>query len=108
MILKLELLFVAAKLSDTRKGVAYLVKACQLLQKENTTNTEILLIGKKSEELINQFLIPVIELGYISNNETMVLAYSCADLFIIPSLEDNLPNTIWRQWLVEPLVWDSI
>lgn len=24
----------------------------------------------------------------------MVAAYSCADLFVIPSLEDNLPNTI--------------
>jgi glycosyltransferase involved in cell wall biosynthesis len=89
------LLFVAAKLSDNRKGVTYLVKAChQLRQKKNAVNAETLLIGKSSEELANQFPVPIIELGYISDNETMVLAYSCADLFIIPSLEDNLPNTI--------------
>jgi glycosyltransferase involved in cell wall biosynthesis len=89
------LLFVAAKLSDNRKGVTYLVKAChQLRQKKNVINTEIVLIGKCSEELANQFPVPIIELGYISDNETMVLAYSCADLFMIPSLEDNLPNTI--------------
>jgi glycosyltransferase involved in cell wall biosynthesis len=89
------LLFVAAKLSDNRKGVTYLVKACHhLRQKENGINAEILLIGKSSEELTNQFSVPVIELGYISDNETMILAYSCADLFVIPSLEDNLPNTI--------------
>jgi glycosyltransferase involved in cell wall biosynthesis len=88
------LLFIAAKLSDNRKGVAYLVKACELLQKKNVINAEILLIGKSSEELTNQFPFPVIELGYVSDNEKIVLAYSCADLFVIPSMEDNLPNTI--------------
>jgi glycosyltransferase involved in cell wall biosynthesis len=88
------LLFVAAKLSDNRKGVTHLVEACQLLKKEKAINTEVLLIGKGAEELTSQFSFPVRELGYISDVEKIVLAYSCADLFIIPSLEDNLPNTI--------------
>jgi glycosyltransferase involved in cell wall biosynthesis len=88
------LLFIAAKLSDNRKGVTCLVKACQLLKKENLINTEVLLIGQSSKELTGQFPFPVIELGYISDNETIILAYSACDVFVVPSLEDNLPNTI--------------
>ncbi len=33
-------------------------------------------------------------LGPISNDRQLSLAYSAADLFVCPSLEDNLPNTI--------------
>ena len=90
---KFLLLFAAAKLSDRRKGAAYLIEACSIL-KHYTDKIEIVLMGNGSEELCQALPFKVNSLGYISDTSTMVAAYSCADLFVIPSLEDNLPNTI--------------
>ena len=86
------LLFAAAKVSDKRKGAHYLIEACQFLKA--TTSMEIVLMGGKENELKQYLPFPVHSLGYLSREEQITLAYSCADLFVIPSLEDNLPNTI--------------
>lgn len=88
------LLFAAAKVSDVRKGAIYLIEACRVLECRKADNFDIVLMGNSSDELIGQFPCKVHTLGYISDSETMAAAYSCADLFVIPSLEDNLPNTI--------------
>ena len=88
------LLFAAAKLSDTRKGAAFLIEACERLQKKFPNPIEIVLMGSSPEELISGFPVKVNPLGYISDPASMVAAYASADLFVIPSLEDNLPNTI--------------
>ena len=91
---KFLLLFAAAKLSDRRKGAAYLIEACSILKQCYTDKIEIVLMGNGSEELCQALPFKVNTLGYISDTSTMVAVYSCADLFVIPSLEDNLPNTI--------------
>ena len=91
---KLLLLFAAAKLSDKRKGANFLIEACSLLKQYYANKIEIVLMGNGSEELCRALPFKVNSLGYISDQSTMVAAYSCADLFVIPSLEDNLPNTI--------------
>ena len=33
-------------------------------------------------------------MGYVSDEKTIVAVYNAADVFVTPSLEDNLPNTI--------------
>jgi Glycosyltransferase len=38
--------------------------------------------------------LPVIELGHLHDDVALALAYSAADVFICPSREENLPNTI--------------
>ncbi len=38
--------------------------------------------------------LPFYPLGYISDEKRMVLAYQAADVFVLPSLSENLPNTI--------------
>lgn len=91
---KFLLLFAAAKLSDTRKGAIYLIEACEKLKEKYQDRIEIVLMGNSSEELISQFPFKVNTLGYISDQDSMASAYACADMFVIPSLEDNLPNTI--------------
>lgn len=91
---KYLLLFAAAKLSDSRKGARFLIEACQRLKEEFQDKIEIVLMGNSSEELIYGFPFKVNTLGYISDTEVMTAAYAAADLFVIPSLEDNLPNTI--------------
>lgn len=36
----------------------------------------------------------IIELGRINDEKLMAMVYSASDLFVIPSLYDNLPNTM--------------
>ena len=43
---------------------------------------------------LNHAGLPVISLGYLDSLGKIKNAYCAADLFILPSLEDNLPNTI--------------
>ena len=87
-------LFAAAKLSETRKGLPFLIEACSLLKERYSKEVEILLMGGHSEDFNRLFPFKVNSLGYITDMEKMVLSYSSADVFVIPSLEDNLPNTI--------------
>lgn len=88
------LLFAAAKLSDNRKGATYFIEACRLLSEVYAGRIEILLMGSGSEELLDALPFPVNKLGYISDETKMRNVYASADIFVIPSLEDNLPNTI--------------
>jgi glycosyltransferase involved in cell wall biosynthesis len=37
---------------------------------------------------------PLIPLGQVAEEERVALAYAAADLFVLPSLEDNLPNMV--------------
>jgi glycosyltransferase involved in cell wall biosynthesis len=38
--------------------------------------------------------IPCLHLGHVNNDRWLSLIYSAADVFVIPSLQDNLPNTV--------------
>ncbi|WP_316810276.1 glycosyltransferase [Pedobacter heparinus] len=82
------LIFVAENLSNIRKGVQILMDAIHSLP-ENSV--QILTIGNHPIIFANQ---PHRNLGFISNEQIISLAYSAADLCILPSLEDNLPNVM--------------
>lgn len=53
----------------------------------------LLCFGRPSEAL-KTLPLPVKSLGYIESDEGLRAIYSAADVFVLPSLEDNLPNTI--------------
>ncbi len=53
----------------------------------------LLCIGEPNDE-INSLGLPVKSLGFVTSDEKMRSAYSAADLYVLPSLEDNLPNTM--------------
>ena len=38
--------------------------------------------------------MPSYPLGYVSDDSKIVSIYNSADVYVLPSLEDNLPNTI--------------
>lgn len=85
-------LFAAAKASDKRKGLNYLIEASSLL-KNYSDEILFLIAGNRSDEVEKLFDLPVKSMGYISP-ENMPNIYNAADLFVSPSLQDNLPNTI--------------
>ena len=89
------ILYGACKATDKRKGVDFLISACeQLSNSPISSRLALVVFGAQSEELSKLINIPVINVGYINGAEQMVQLYNAVDLFLIPSLEDNLPNTI--------------
>ena len=84
-------LFGAMNSTDVRKGCAYLLEADKYV---NADNIRYLVFGKNSKQIIKQLTHEAIDLGYLTDEYQKSLVYSAADLFITPSLEDNLPNTI--------------
>ena len=88
------ILFGAAKSTDKRKGIDYFVKACKKLKHESNLPIAVVVFGKESNYLTNILPYPVYSLGYLKDEQDMIDAYSAVDLFAIPSLEENLPNTI--------------
>ncbi len=90
------LLFVAANANDPRKGFVYLKQSLQILFKKNP-NIGLAILGKplKTELAdLEQMGLEIKQMGYIGNEKQKQTIYSAADTFVLPSLEDNLPNTI--------------
>lgn len=94
---KTIVLFVSQRVTDQRKGMSYLVDAVHKLAEAHPELQEqvgIALLGGHSEELVDQLKLPVYPLGYVNDERRIVDVYRSADVFVTPSLEDNLPNTI--------------
>ena len=91
------LLFGSLKITDKRKGIDYLIESCNLLvQKHPELKTELAVVvfGKESQQLESLLPFSVYPLNYVSSEHDLVNIYNAVDLFVTPSLEDNLPNTI--------------
>ncbi len=90
------LLFAAAKLSDKRKGLNYLVDALKLLKQDESfdQNLIILAFGQKDAGMLSALPYPVHHFGSISGVEEVSKVYNSADVFVSPALQDNLPNTV--------------
>jgi glycosyltransferase involved in cell wall biosynthesis len=83
-------------LKDERKGLKYLLEALNIIKvqdPENTLNIELAVFGSEED---NSISLPFKThfLGNLSGDKAVIDAYNIADIFAIPSLEDNLPNTI--------------
>lgn len=88
---KTVILFGAMDTSDPRKGFAQLHDAlAQLAQGALAPRLLAVVFG---DTPTNATLpIPSMFLGRLSDDEALAAAYSCADMVVVPSLEDNLPN----------------
>ena len=91
------ILFGAAKITDKRKGIDYFIESCKVLAEkypELTQKLGVVVYGKESEQLKSMVPFPVYPLNYISSEKDLVNIYNAVDLYVTPSLEENLPNTI--------------
>jgi glycosyltransferase involved in cell wall biosynthesis len=86
------LLFAAMNTADTRKGFSELRDALKLAAND-LAGTELLVAGKAHPDLLRSLPLPVRPLGSLGE-AGMRTAYQAADAFVIPSLEENLPNTV--------------
>lgn len=94
------LLFGAIDAHEKRKGFQHLLAAVRqcvstpdwqkLIKSEKL---KILCLGRGVDEL-RETNLPFVSLGYLNSDQQMGEVYSASDLFVLPSLEDNLPNTM--------------
>lgn len=83
------LLFVSHLLSNKYKGAALLV---QMLERLKTMpNLFVLSVGQGA--LPGESGVPGLSVGSLQTEEQVALAYNAADLFVLPTLQDNFPNT---------------
>ena len=91
------ILFVSQRVTNVNKGMRYLVEACNQLVEEEPgmkENAGVVVLGGHAEEIAPLFRLPVFALGYVNDVRQIASVYSAADVFALPSLSENLPNTI--------------
>ena len=81
-------LFAAFKVTDEQKGFQYMEEALCLLP-----DVELVVVGNKTSSLSARNG-HVYQIPYISSESLMASLYAAVDVFVTPSLQENLPNTI--------------
>ncbi|MBD0401315.1 glycosyltransferase [Flammeovirga sp. EKP202] len=84
------LLFVSERISNRRKGATLLIEA--LKKVKFSENISILVVGNYDKSIFDAE--NVFTTGVLKSEKEMSMAYSASDLFILPSLEDNMPNVM--------------
>ncbi|MCX6579492.1 MAG: glycosyltransferase [Candidatus Aminicenantes bacterium] len=94
------LLFGAVTGNEKRKGFQHLVQALRYCLRDpgfkylaKNGGVKILTFGPSQGDL-KELDIEIQSIGYIDGNRKLAALYSASDLFVLPSLEDNLPNTM--------------
>lgn len=82
--------------SNRRKGFHLLQPALQRLATlpGMAGHTELLVFGAHAPQQPPDLGLPVHYLGRFNDDVSLALLYSAADVFVAPSMQDNLPNTI--------------
>ncbi|MXV51655.1 glycosyltransferase [Pedobacter sp. HMF7647] len=81
--------------NDLHKGTPYLIEALELLTKRvPAQKIELVVFGNRDNKNVPNFPVKTTFLGTISNDEKLAYCYSAVDVFLTPSLDDNLPNTV--------------
>lgn len=81
--------------SSPRKGFHLLQDALQNMQGlENRKELELMVVGASRPQIEQDTTLKAHYLGKLSDDISLALVYSAADVFVAPSTQDNLPNTL--------------
>lgn len=97
------ILFGAVNASDPRKGTNELVEALSLFHQHygaQHPETRVVIFGRGGAFFEGKVNFPITQMGFIQEESTMIDLYRAADLYVTPSLEENLPNTIMEAMAV--------
>ena len=84
---KRVLMFVSQNINNYRKGYDLLLKALECVD-----NCFMMVIGAHTESLGNKNNVRYLDT--VKDERLMAFYYAAADVFLLPSREDNLPNTM--------------
>jgi glycosyltransferase involved in cell wall biosynthesis len=85
------ILFASYFSKDSYKGFPKLLEALHRIQ--IIPGLSGLTVGLGDSEPTRRSPIPIQSLGFIGSEEHMSLVYCAADIFVLPSAQDNFPNT---------------
>ncbi|MFM8372572.1 MAG: glycosyltransferase family 4 protein [Bacteroidota bacterium] len=86
------ILFAAMNIKNPFKEFTYFREALNELK--DLENTAVVVVGKSDPADFKGVTLPLVQPGLIQNASEMAAVYAACDVFVIPSLEENLPNTI--------------
>ena len=82
-------------MNDSRKGFQYLLPALQLLAaNDQEKSIELVVFGAESTSLKTLIDLNIHYIGTLRDDISIALVYAACDVFVAPSREDNLPNTV--------------
>ncbi len=89
------ILFGAMSVDDKRKGFQHLQPALRKLSAHPAArNTELVVFGSGRPASPPDLGLPIRYLGRLHDDISLSLLYAAADVFVSPSVQDNLPNTV--------------
>lgn len=91
------ILFGSQRITDERKGFRYLAEACNIIKNKYPKLADkigIVVVGGDSDKIKSQLPFSVYPINYVKDEHDMVELYNAVDIYVTPSLQDNLPNTI--------------
>lgn len=92
---KLILFGSIAATKDRRKGFQFLQPALKKLASEGWKNrAELIVFGAEQPQHPLSMDIKAHYLGRLYDDLSLAVLYAAADVFVLPSMQDNLPNTI--------------
>ena len=80
--------------SDKRKGFQYLEKALSQLPKTDYDQYVLVVMGASEPKSPPKFGLECLYLGRLHDEVSLSLLYSAADVFVAPSIQENLANTV--------------
>ena len=83
---------VTALKNAPRKGLDYFIEALRHLKTKE--RPWILVVGNQSLKGIAPSDFPLLETGYVKSDKLLNTCYVASDIFVLPTLADNLPLTI--------------
>jgi glycosyltransferase involved in cell wall biosynthesis len=86
------ILFASSHFNDTRKGGTFFVEAVKRLHLDQ--EPLILSVGQGGVAAADLGGLPVRNLGYVADAQEMADLYAASDVYVMPSLQDNLPNVV--------------
>jgi glycosyltransferase involved in cell wall biosynthesis len=87
---------------DPRKGSDLLLQSLRLLSSQHyqdevthqNPKIEMIIFGQSRPQEVLQLGFPIRYMGHLHDDVSLALLYAAADVFVLPSRQDNLPNTV--------------
>ena len=77
---------------DVRKGYRELRRALEIVARSPLASRVLAVVFGNEASLSDDWPVPTVSLGRLKGDEALIDAYNCADVVVVPSLEDNLSN----------------
>ena len=82
-------------IQDPRKGYQHLIQVLKILRQDIAGNdVEVVVFGSSTAAGSQDTPFPSHYIGRLHDDISLAVLYSACDVFIAPSVQDNLPNTI--------------